>query len=146
MHAKAHTTYGEFLNKLVWEDIPRSEVESILDQLLEAGTEIPRDKSADVYDTVLTEGEVALVQAALKNGGDAVGLCDILDALEAAGINGVLCGREVRVGDLFMSPASTAGGAWCFGVDTLSESGDRYEWFATLAEAVERAKIFAARA
>lgn len=146
MPAKAHTTYGEFLHKLVWEGIPQSEVEPVLDQLLAAGTEIPRDENADVDDTELTEGEVALVRAALANGGDAVTVGEICKALKAADIPFTVDRNGVHVGSLALGPATTTGGEWCFGVDTCIYDNDQHTWFATLAEAVEYARTFTDRA
>ena len=143
MNKQAATTYVDLRDALIWEDIPQSEIESVLDQLLSAGTEIPRDADADILDTELTEGEVALVRAALANGGDAVGVLDIESALDDAGIDFTWSVRGgIRVGCLSMSPAVDERGDWCFGVDTLTDS-DRHEYFERLADAIAYAKKFA---
>lgn len=143
MSKQGVTTYVDLRDALIRECIPQSEIESVLDQLLSAGTEIPRDADADILDTELTGGEVALVRAALTNGGDAVDVRDIKRALRDAGIDFTQSGRGgVRVGCLGMSPATDEGGDWCFGVDTLTDS-DRYEYFERLADAVVYAKKFA---
>jgi hypothetical protein len=143
MSKQAATTYIDLRDTLVREDLPMSDVERVLDQLLAAGTEIPHDADESILFAELTADEVALVRAELAKGGDAVSALDIEGALDDAGIDFTWSPhRGLRVGGLTMSPAGDEQGEWCFGVDTLTEGG-RFEHFERLDDAIAYARKFA---